>query len=154
MRVLRSSMWADPDNDPATIIVRDSDVTDSLESIREQLLDPPTGAGSEYRPFVTFDIFEMKDAEILGATQEAAQRQDLDRERDMAILFFFATQTVLPITNANGLWIAPDPSPLSLDQIELALNQVAMHPVYEQQKVVFLSEDGERITLENGEVKR
>lgn len=160
MRVLRMSMWLAGESEPmVSMVVREQDLADTLESTRERMLDEPEfpeGTPPEVknaRPFIGIDLFVTSNGEIEDAVQAAMKRLDLEREANQAIAYHYGTLAVLPKLHDDGTWVAPDPAPLDGREVEFVLNQIARHANYKSQRVVLSSEDGEMLTLHRGVVK-
>jgi hypothetical protein len=147
MRVLRQSAWAGYDRPPLTTVVRDSDVVDTLESVRTQL-------DQDDDVFVTSDIFDMPDGGVESATVAAMDRVNARAELNMAILYFCSAKT-FPMLSTGGTILIPDPSPLTYEQAEFVLNRLAARQDYDNYRVqTDLSPSGETIQLVGGKVVR
>jgi hypothetical protein len=147
MRVLRSSMFS-PALEPMTVVIRDSDVIDTLDSIR-------AGAKDEApHYFVAHDIFETEDGSIEKAAAFAMIRMEerADDERNMALQFYWATAQ-FQLLSGDGTLIMPEPAPLTPEQIRVVFEQIVEHPDYDHQSVQATAKDGTVVTIENGEVK-
>lgn len=141
MRVLRSSAYS-PALKPLTTVMRDSDVIDTLESIR-------AGIPREDDVLVITDLFEMEDGVIEAATHAALARLNRDEERNMAILYFWATMTLRSVTD-EGMLVMPAPAPLSEEQVRAVFEQIVQHSAYRHQHVEIPAADGTRIVIEDG----
>lgn len=142
MRVLRSTIWT-PDLMPTASVVRDSDVVDTLESIRVTVQEP------EF--FYSFDLFEADDdLTIQAVTLEAGRRTALvrDIERNQAIQFYWAAQFL-----SKDLIYMPDPCPFGSDKIREVFDQLVRHPDYKHSTVRAIGDDGVEVWIRDGEVK-
>lgn len=147
MRVLRSSMFS-PALEPLTVVIRDSDVIDTLESIR-------VGAKDEaLHYFIAHDIFETEDGSVEKATAFAMIRMEerAEDERNMALQFYWATAQ-FQLLSEGGTLIMPEPAPLTPEQIRTVFEQIVLHPDYRNQHVQATAKDNTVVTIENGEVK-
>lgn len=147
MRVLRSTMYG-PELSPLTTVVRDSDVTDTLESVRFGAPD------SVPELFVATEIFEMDEASIESATTTALERMAPlhDDERNMAILFYWATAHLRLTKRGSGMLIMPARAPLSDTQVRATFEQILKHPIYQGQSVQSTAQDGTVVRIEDGEI--
>lgn len=147
MRVLRSSMYS-PALAPMTVVIRDSDVTDTLESIRFGAI------GHEPDAFVVTDLFETIDGGIDQATAFAMIRMEerAEDERNMALQFYWATAQ-FQLLSGGGTLIMPEPAPLTPEQVRIVFEQIAKHSDYDHQSVQATAKDGTVVRIENGEVK-
>lgn len=146
MRILRSTMYA-PDLTPITTVVRDSDMIDTLESVRESVKTPGY--------FCTFEIFDVpEDMEIETVTMVAMERLTAlgEAPRNQAIQFYWATMQ-FQLVSDDGAVIMPEPAPLSTDQVVEVFQQIPDHPDYKRQTLVASSMEGEVITLSAGKVE-
>lgn len=144
MRVMRSSAYMDMHHPPLTVVLRDSDVIDTLESIHH--------GGQNDDTFVVADIFDMPDANIADATVEALRRFDdavKRREQDMAIRYFWVVQ-MLPLINTNGVILSDKPAPLTRDELAYVEERIAAHSNYDGQTTIVFDETGARYEFKNG----
>lgn len=147
MRVLRSTMYG-PELAPVTTVLRDSDVVDTLDSIRTSMPDSvPEG-------FIATEIFEMDEASIESATTAAlGQMAPLhDDERNMAILFYWAAQH-LRITSERGMLVMPAAAPLTEVQVRTVFEQIVKHPNYQHQLVQSTAQDGTVVVIKDGVIQ-
>jgi hypothetical protein len=147
MRVMRSTMWKNP-NDKVTTVVRAPDVIVSLEEMQRHLLMPGF--------VVTFEIFAVPDGtSIESSTHEALRRfeERADRERNQAVMFFW-NGGVLHRLNPGGRLMPTRPAPLTADELEPVMAQLALHPDYRSQTVGAFSEDGVGLLMKDGIVTR
>jgi hypothetical protein len=79
--------------------------------------------------------------------------QNHQDERNMAIMFFWDAAQLRQVS-PDGLLAAPDPTPLSADQVEIVLLQLARHRNYQHQTVAAPSRDGFYLEMKNGIVRR
>lgn len=145
MRILRSSLFS-PDLSALTTVVRDSDVRDTLESIRVGARQPGM--------FLASDIFDTDgDVTIEVATDLSMKRwKDLfDIERNQAIQFYWATMQ-FQLVSRDGTVIMPQPAPFSTARVVEVFEQIAKHPDYTNQTLVATSDEAEIVTLKNGKV--
>lgn len=146
MRVLRSSQYPPPPGGPPlTIVFRDSDVVDTLESIREREIT------EEY--FVAFDIFEIPDAEIFGATMKAMERMEecAEDEANQAIMYYWITAQ-LGRTREDGHVLSDKPAPLTPTQMRATYEQIVKHPNYKRQTLTAWAKDGTQVGVEEGRI--
>lgn len=141
---------------PMTIVVRENDVIDTLESVAAR-------AGQDHDGFYVNDIIEVEaeGISVVEATARAMSRMDEAEEQNMAIMYFYVVG-VLHFVTRDGVWMAPDPAPLTAKQVAVVFDQIRTNPIRENQtlssytteeddshKLVTLS--GDEITVE-GEV--
>lgn len=146
MRVLRTSGYHNPSMPAMTIVVRDCDITDTLESVRVQSMTPGL--------FVVHEIFSMEEADIGVATKRAAElmtEEVVQRERDMAMLYHYDASMLLQV-KAGGVLMATRPAPMSSGDIGYVFEQLVNHPNYNAQLVMAISDDGLAVQLRDGEV--
>jgi hypothetical protein len=157
MRILRMTYWS-PDLKPTVAVTRDSDLSDSLESVRNRMFRE--GAGM----FLTWDIFEVEgDMDIREATMEAGKRTQGEvgiREGHMAMLYAYNLyHPNFNLVKRGGTIAQDQPSPLSVEEITFVFEQIAKHPKFKEKpvnmmaisedfKIVQLSPDG-RIGVKN-----
>lgn len=143
MRILRSTFYA-PDLTPMSTVVRDSDVIDTLEGVRESVKTPGY--------FTVFEIFDVDgDIGIEEATHAAGKRINFDDEKNQAIQFYWACAQ-FQLASENGHVIMPEPAPLTSDQVRVVFDQIKDHPDYKHQTVVATSREADIITLRDGKV--
>lgn len=153
MQALRTSVYPTMKDEPLTVVMRDVDIRDDLtiEQARDEQLNGPGPA------FVANDIFRVADdTSIEDATLFAMTRMERvsEREANQAVLYHYAAHICSKLTE-SGLYGAPDPAPLTTDEVEDALRQLAKHPEYGNGMTVMIpAEDGTMVTLKNGEVSR
>lgn len=120
MRYLRTTMFAvSYDAPPVTTIMSEADVTDTLEGVRQQFL-----ADEGPACFYIFEIATDESEDLEVATANILMRMDQNRERNMAILYFW-TMNLLPMMRENGVIATPDPSPLTTEEITAVFEQIA-----------------------------
>lgn len=145
MRVVRVSCYG-PMEGPLTMVMRESDLQVTIEEFVERTFTP--GA------FVAHEVFEVDPApSILEATVEAGKRMTAryNTERDMALLYHWdgeALAKVLP----EGVVAATKAAPLTNEEVECVLLQLAKHPLYKNQKVVVISKTNDVISMQSGKV--
>lgn len=148
MRVLRVTMWT-PDLEPISMVTRESDLNVPLDEAAEQQKILPGG-------FIVIDIFEMDgEPDIVEATLEATRRQQevLQREADQALLYHWDASKFGQLA-AGGVLTGTLPCPLSGDEIETVLVQLASHPEYRAQTIIAISEKMEVVTMKDGVARR
>lgn len=79
---------------------------------------------------------------------DGVKRTEFPFSRHQATAFDFLTNTVLPMLNPNGAWIAPGPSPLSMTETIEVFVRVIEHPAYENQRLSTPAAHGERLTYD------
>jgi hypothetical protein len=137
MRVLRTTMYASPD-DPMTGVVRENDLTDTLESFIQSHNKPDV--------FVAFEIVTLPDGTSHEeAVYAACEHIDPERERNMAILYFWVVGH-LPLLSGQGLISTKDASPLTAEEIARVVDQIVVHPTYQSQRIIVHDETGEEVT--------
>lgn len=146
MRIMRTSVWASYEASPLVTVVRDCDVIDTLESIRDHV----EGPGDEGAFFI-HDIFTMEDTDIVEATFAANERIDGEKERNMAVLYFWS-KDMLNLVRPGGLLATEQHAPLPAEDVAYVLHRLHECDEYEQQTVAVVSEDSRTITMIEGEV--
>lgn len=145
MYVLRTTLYTNPDL-PMCVVVREGDV----ESFGDILDARPTDT------FLTHEIFEVPDdSDIVQVTAHALARLTdavLCHERNMAISFFWHTQTLASVL-PGGTVANTQTSPLSAQEILQVFAQIAKHPNYNRHTVMSFAEDMTPVQLVNGEVR-
>ena len=102
------------------------------------------------------DIFEVDDdADIVEATLEATRRQQevLQREADQALLYYWDAAKFGQLA-AGGVLTGTLPCPLSADEIETVLVQLAAHPEYRGQTIIAIAEDQTVVMMKDGTARR
>jgi spore germination protein GerM len=158
VRVLRASVWVMANMPPMTTVTRESDLQLSIEETVKALIQGPEPLTVELREnpaLVTHEVFEMEDGELEPAIPEAMRRfqERHEEEANMATLYFW-NGDALRMTQGEGHLINPRPAPLSADDIEATLKQLASHPNYQHQRVVTTSREGIEVEMKDGEVTR
>jgi hypothetical protein len=148
MRVIRLSMFKNPD-EHVDMVMRESDLSVPIEEMPRQMRmqDFP----------VLFDLFYMPDGvDIQQATFEAMQRMRARAsiERNMAILYFWFTRSLLRVLTPGGMWQAKDPAPIGADDVAFVFQQIAEHSGYRGQTLRTASNDGFIVVMVNGRVSR
>jgi hypothetical protein len=69
------------------------------------------------------------------------------------ILYSYAVNVVLPTLRSGGLWVAPDPAPLTVEEITEAFERILDHPSYNDQTIVIDSKDGVTVMIEFGYIR-
>lgn len=146
MRWLRCTMYG-PDYTPMMSTVAaegniEGDIEDAAAHMRA--LDSA---------FVIAAIEDLDIEDVQEATGRMMASIDHERERNMAILYWWMLDKLQIVTD-HGVLMAPDPAPLTVGEITDTLRQIALHPTYRQgQRVVVPSEDTEHmVVLLNGDV--
>lgn len=151
MRYLRLSLYGDPRN-PLTTVVRESDLIDTLESIRErQVREINEGGG-----FACSEIFEGADA-LEEVTVAAAANIDREHERHLAIAFFWylgvmqsgrQNAVILPNPLGEGY-----PAPMSGDEAWDVFEQMTRAPTYRPDiRAEIHCQDGTKLQVHEGKV--
>lgn len=142
MRLLRTTLYFDPAAERfVTTVLRECDLTDTLESARVRYLTP--GA------LIVSEIFEMEgEPSVEEATVVGAQRhtERLGRERDQAVLYYwliFQWERLRP----GSVILMDRPAPLSREEMAVVLEQLAMHPGYKQFRIVGVDQTEQVISL-------
>lgn len=148
MRIIRTTLYPHPSvrQPPMTTVMRDEDLAVSIAEFK-------AGYASSEGAFVIYDEFVMPGSpSIIEASRAALARAHPQDESNMAILYFFAAQ-ILGMLSPRGVYGAPDPAPLSTEQVAYTLNELRRHPAYTRGKtVVILSNTRTTVTLSNGQV--
>jgi hypothetical protein len=76
-----------------------------------------------------------------------------DREQNQAIMFFWNGGTLRRLT-PGGMLMPTLPAPLTADELEPVMVQLASHPDYRSQTVGAFSEDGVGLLMKDGRVTR
>jgi hypothetical protein len=127
---------------PLTVVLRDSDLEDTIESSVLKMKDAfPTD-------YVHIDVFDMPDGGIVEATAEAMRRGNPERENNMSTLFHWTVQNFRLQQGDKPLLLAPKPGapdypwPLTKDEIVAVYEQVVKHPAFNDHIIVIgVSED-------------
>jgi hypothetical protein len=77
-----------------------------------------------------------------------------DNEPNRAILLGFLKKSILPMLHPKGLWVAPDPAPLSAEVVESVLREVAEDNNYQHQILFTRTNDGWVVELNDGEISK
>lgn len=148
-------MYPTMKQEPLTVVMRDEDIRGDL-TIEQARDEQAAGGAPDYPPaFFTSDIFEVADGTTIeDATLKALDRMEGEREANQAILYHFAAHVCSMLTE-TGIYGAPDPAPLTADEVEETLRQLSAHPAYSTGKEVLIpAEDGTVVRLRNGEIIR
>lgn len=148
MRVLRTSVYMDADHPPLTTVVRDCDLADTIESAAHQLESSHQTPGV----LVLNEVFEVQDefGDIVEVTAVALQRIDSAREKNMALLYHWAGDTLASLTD-TGVLVMDKPAPLDRVSMLLVFGQLKQHPNYREQTVIGFDSDGEEVRMDAGE---
>ena len=148
MKVLRATVFPRPvkGSFPLTTVVRDIDMTESLEAIRDyaEALDRTS--------LVVSDLFELPDdTDIVAATLAAERRVRKDVERNMATLFHWDAMT-LEVTRPTSVISPTLPAPLGEEDAGVTLEALAEHPGYKGHAVVVICEDWTILAMRHGKI--
>lgn len=69
-----------------------------------------------------------------------------------AIMLNFLTYSILPILKPDGVWAAPNPAPLTAEEVIPIFELVAANPRYQRQHLTTATEDDQLVHLQNGVV--
>jgi hypothetical protein len=143
VKAIRVSMYPPhPPHDPTTVVVREQDITVSIEDLVQQ-----TAAGQP-GVFHVFDQFDSND-DIVRTSIHGAERIR-DEERNMAVLYYWLA-SFLPRMNPSGYLATKDPAPLGVVDIETTLAELAKHPNYRPDVTVRVrAKDGSLVDLLDG----
>lgn len=151
-RYLRISDFMGMGTQPFTTIISESDTRDTLESVRVTLMENAAERG-------VFTICEIREgaSDPADASFSFIQEIDVEREKNMAILYYWVRQT-MPQVNEGGA-ILPNPlapgypAPLTGKEVERVMEQIASAFDYRPSITVRVdAEDGSTLILKNGEV--
>lgn len=70
------------------------------------------------------------------------------------IFYLWLTNSLLPILKPDGVWIAPDPSPLTADEVTAIFERVIAHKSYQRQELVTATYDDLVVRVKDGEITR
>jgi len=148
MRVLRTTIFPRPVKGaaPVTTIVRDVDMTEPLEKVRD-------GAEALDRSaLVVSDLFDLPDGtEILQATLEAERRIRKEAEKAMAVLFHWDAMAIE--STRPGSVISPTfPAPLGETDVRYTLAALSRHPGYRGHSIVVICDDWTVLAMRGGEI--
>lgn len=147
MKVLRSTLWQSPDpNDVTHVVVRECDVVSLEEAM---------GVAHDVRDMLVInDVFEMQKSSLEAALGEAGRRayRRSQDESNMAMLYYFDADR-LPLVRKGGMLLMTVPSPLSVEDINVVLAQLATHSNYDGQNIHAISKDHKLVTLVRGVVQ-
>ncbi len=141
MRALRITIFPRPvrGSTPVTTVIRDIDVNEPLEWIRNRT------EVVDHRVLVLSDVFDLPDGtSIVEATLSAERRIRKDTERHMATLFHWDAMS-LEISSPTGVISSTMPAPLDEDDVRYVLEVLAKHPAYRGQAVVVICKGWEVI---------
>lgn len=86
---------------------------------------------------------------------KALERLRPGTEGNMAILYYWCVDVILPQVTEGGAIVVPDPAPLDPDEIEDVLSQIALCRTYEKQTITVPAQDVMTVVkLSDGEVTR
>jgi hypothetical protein len=66
------------------------------------------------------------------------------------ILEDFILNELFPILAKDGVWVAPNPAPLTCEEVTAIFKRVAEHDSYDRQLLATATIDGRVVTLMNG----
>jgi hypothetical protein len=149
--VLRSTLYTSPDDrSPFTLVVRASDLARPIREAADTLERDAAAWG-----FVVNDIFEVGDgvyADAVRTTLTGSGRLDGERktdERHMCISYFWNLDQ-LERVNPRGVLVNPGCAPLTVDQLQVVMRQLARHPHYKDQTLIFRARDNQVVTFREG----
>lgn len=149
MRVLRLSTYPAIGVEPTHAIVRDRDLSDTIESVIAQ-------GGGEYGIFVAHEVFEMYDASLERAIFEATNRyQDRkQREQDQAALFHTYKDAIDQTGGTPRTVVATaTPAPLTRDEVADVFSQLGDLPNYAGATLTITITTGETVVYAGGEIQ-
>lgn len=157
MRILRSSLYSEPDKPPLIAIVRDCDMRDTLEGIRASA----TALGNANGSLVLCEIFRVAPGtSVEEATLLAGQRARFHAEQEHHQATMYHWLAGLWEHGVNGRLPAPGAEmfgdvncPLSAQEMRVVLEQLAQHPLYDNFVLSYPDRDGNMIVLRDGEVQ-
>lgn len=147
MKALRASLYT-PDCEPAGTMVM---LEDGIEMpLEDAVIDQESIPGI----FVVCDVFDTELDDVEAVTLQALGRQEdnLVREQHMALSYYWNGKQ-LTMLHSRGTLCNPAVAPLTAEEIEAVLRQLAHHPFYEGQTVVCFSEDDKVVTMNRGKLK-
>lgn len=89
----------------------------------------------------------------MNAPRKLPPAESQQHSDNRQILFDFVTNFVLPILASNGLWMAPDPAPLTAEETKIIFERITRHEAYEHQTLVMKTIDGKRVVVEDGKAR-
>jgi hypothetical protein len=132
------------------MVTREPDLAVPFEEVVEGQRTLPGG-------FVVVDVFEVaeEDADIVEATLEATRRlqERYQREHDQALLYYWDANQ-FPRSAAGGVLTGTLPCPLTADEVETVLVQLASHPEYRAQTIIAIAEDYTVVTMKDGAARQ
>lgn len=150
MRVIRTTIFPPPGaGSPVTAVVAEPSLTVSIEEFQKQM----RGAGT----FILFDVFESQrdPYDIPGLTLDANERlTDEAKQRDLHLAtHYYWTASRFRILAPGGVVASDRPAPLTADELRVSMEQLAIHPDYDQSmSVLAISKDGKLVTLRGGKI--
>lgn len=153
-KVIRTSLYRDPyDNTPITIVSRAIDLRKPAEEVAREMERSSPGV------FVVSEVFEVDEAtyaDPLKVPLAAVRRLKecsprLQGELDMAMCYYW-NANALKVTTDHGMISATKPAPLTRDQLQTVLRQIARHPEYKHQNVIQFTHEGEPVRLVDGKI--
>lgn len=76
-----------------------------------------------------------------------------EAETQQSILYSYALG-VLAQLGSRGVWVAPDPAPLTADEVEAVFELVRNHHRYRKQSLTTVTSDGYRVMMADGVIRR
>lgn len=149
MKFIRTTLWQSPD-DHAHVVMAPTDSNDALDDVFDDVLAKIAPPGA----FFTLAVFEHPAEVVDPAVVQAAMRLFdgvAEDERNMAILYFFDAATLLRI-KPHGMLASTEMAPLTADQVEFTLKQLARHPNYQHQSCVTMTKDLMIVSMKDGVV--
>lgn len=147
--ILRTTLYP-PDGQGPTLVMREIDLKDRFDDAVKQASTPLPGA------FIAIETFDMSgEPSILEATFEAERRHAERKqiEDNMAILYHWDSACLRQVSD-TGLVAPTRPAPLSLEDIETTLVQIAHHPYYCHQTVMAFTKEGVMVSMRDGICRR
>lgn len=145
-KALRTTAYS-PELESATIVMLEDQLKAGLTL--DDLHQPQPGV------LLIFDEFET-DGDVAAAALEAAMRQaaHTDDERNLAVWYYWNAQQ-LAMLKPGGSLANPAPAPLSTKMLVHGMKQLKLHPSYQRQAVISLSDDGTTVVLNReGEIEQ
>jgi hypothetical protein len=132
-----------------------SDLRLSVEETVKDLAahDTETGVFTVYR--LTNASGEEPGPALMALLTEGGSEDEFQHEaHNMAIMFFYLRDTILPILKSNGLWMAPDPAPLSAEQVKYVFGRLVETLPENKRTVTFRTrtKDNKLVEFRQGEV--
>jgi hypothetical protein len=150
MKVLRSSLYLDPDRIPVSIILRAVDAKMPLEDVAREM-DAAVCSG-----FVINDIFEVDEDTyrdfprcVMAGQQRLEDSVRAIEEKRMAISYYW-NASMLGIISPNGVLANPKPAPLSEKHLKVVARQLCRHHSYKGQVIIMVASNGDIVRAKDG----